>query len=75
MTVTAINGILSQQLPIAVVGGVGTTRTLSSILSDAFGPNYGGYSNFTIVYFSAGYLQEQNSSYWNPAQPSVTSTS
>ena len=36
MTVTAINGILSQQLPIAVVGGIGTTRTLSSILSDAF---------------------------------------
>src|SRR5262245_38224474 len=42
--------ISREALPIAVVGNVGDTVTLSSILTEAFGSNLGGYADFYVSY-------------------------
>jgi hypothetical protein len=64
-----------QQLPIDVVGAIGTEQSLSSILTAALGPNAGGYAEFWIAYEGASYLQSNDFSYWNTSDPVVTSLS
>jgi len=64
-----------EQLPIDVVGDVGSEVTLSSVLTAALGPNAGGYSEYQIAYFSAGYLAASDFSYWNLNDEVVSSFS
>jgi hypothetical protein len=64
-----------EQLPLDVVGAVGTSQTLSSILTAALGPNSGGYSEYWIAYDGASYLQSNDFNYWNTSDPVVSSLS
>src|SRR5262249_40681538 len=64
-----------QQLPIDVVGNAGSQQSLASILAAAFGPNFGGYSQFYLAYYGASDLQTNDFSYWNPNAPTVTTVS
>ena len=66
---------VDEQLPIDVVGTAGSTQTLSSILTAAFGPNLDGYTQFWIAYEGASYLQSEDFNYWNPSSPVVSSFS
>jgi Domain of unknown function (DUF4214)/RTX calcium-binding nonapeptide repeat (4 copies) len=63
-----------EELPVAVVAPVGSTVSLSSILTQAFGPDFDGYNQFWITYYGAAELQTTISplSYWDPVHPSIT---
>jgi hypothetical protein len=54
-----------EQLPIDVVGNIGSEVSLSSLLTAALGPNSGGYPWYQIVYYNASYLAANDLSYWN----------
>jgi hypothetical protein len=66
------NVFLYEALPVDVVGNVGSEVSLSSILTAAFGSNWGGYTEFWLAYYGANTLAEWDFSYWNPSNPSVS---
>jgi hypothetical protein len=66
-----MNTFLYEQLP-AEVGGSGSQVSLSTILTDAFGPNWGGYTQFWLAYYGASALSAWDFNYWNPSAPTVS---
>ena len=54
------------------VGIPGTQISLSTVLTDAFGSNWGGYTQFALAYYGAGALSAWDFSYWNPNNPSIS---
>ena len=67
---------IREELPIAVVAPVGSSVSLSSILTQAFGANFDGYSQFWIEYYGTAELQTAFAlplSYWDPVHPSISS--
>src|SRR6516165_5219605 len=58
---------LFQTLPVPVVGNVGDTVSLSTILTTEFGKNLDGYKDFYIGYFGSDALHYANGSlsFWN----------
>jgi hypothetical protein len=62
---------LDATLPIPVVATSGSVVKLSTILTAAFGPSFGGYSNFWLYYNGATQLAEWDFSYWDPNNPAV----
>jgi len=60
------NSFLFEQLPIDVTGNVGSQISLSTILTDAFGSNWSGYSEFWLAYYGAAALQTWDFNYWDP---------
>jgi hypothetical protein len=62
---------LYEMLP-PVVGDPGTDISLSTILTDAFGANWDGYTDFSLAWYDAAALAHWDFSYWDPNDPSVS---
>lgn len=60
-------------LPTPVVASAGSNVSLQTILTQEFGANFGGYTDFWIAYSGADTLQANDFSYWDPSHPSVSS--
>jgi Ca2+-binding RTX toxin-like protein len=70
---TAANPVfLDFTLPTAVFATAGSTVSLNSILTNAFGTNANAYSEFWITYYGASTLSGWDFSYWNLSNPQVT---
>ncbi len=54
------------------IGDPGTQVSLSTILTDAFGPGWDGYTNFWVAYYGADALADWDFHYWDPNDPSVS---
>ena len=64
-----------EQLPLDVVGDVGSQVSLSPILSAALGPNAGGYPWYQLAYYSPSELAANDFTYWNLSHEVVSSFS
>jgi hypothetical protein len=62
---------LYEMLP-PVVGDPGTEISLSTILTDAFGADWDGYTDFSLAWYGAGALSYWDFHYWDPNDPSVS---
>ena len=54
------------------IGDPGTDISLSTILTDAFGANWDGYTDFSLAWYDAAALAHWDFSYWDPNDPSVS---
>ncbi|WOH48860.1 calcium-binding protein [Bradyrhizobium sp. sBnM-33] len=63
---------LRQAFPIALQGSVGTTLSLSSLVTQAFGDNAGSITGAWLGYYGIEAMQAWNFSYVNPASPSIS---
>src|SRR5262245_18862515 len=63
---------LRENFPTAMIGPVGSTVSLSSLLSDAFGDNAQYITGVWLAYYGAPTLQEWNFQYWNMAAPALS---
>lgn len=63
---------LPVNFPTPVTGPVGSTVSLSSLLSGAFGENAQFISGAWLAYYGAPALQEWNFQYWDMAAPAVS---
>ena len=65
---------LYETLPTPVVGSFGQSVSLSDILTQEFGPKYGGYTDFYLSYYGADTLAQYDFKYWTDtpgSSPSV----
>jgi hypothetical protein len=69
----AVASYLYETLPTPVVGTFGQTVSLSDILAQEFGPNYGGYTDFYLSYYGADTLKQDNFKYWTDTPGSSSS--
>jgi Ca2+-binding RTX toxin-like protein len=58
-------------LPTPIAAEPGAVVDIETILSGAFGSNYGGYSDYLVAYYGPLQLQAWTFSYWDPTTPSV----
>ena len=54
------------------IGDPGTEISLSTILTDAFGPGWDGYTDFSVAWYGAAALAYWDFHYWDPNDPSVS---
>ena len=54
------------------IGAPGTDISLSTILTDAFGAGWDGYTEFSLAWYDAAALSYWDFSYWDPDDPSVS---
>jgi hemolysin type calcium-binding protein len=57
--------------PTPIAAESGAVVAIETMLTGAFGSNYGGYSDYLLAYYGPVQLQAWEFSYWNPSQPSV----
>ncbi|WFU66872.1 MULTISPECIES: hypothetical protein [Bradyrhizobium] len=67
-----MSSFLRQGFPIALQGSVGSTLSLSSLLTQAYGENAGSITGVWLGYYGAATLHDWNSSYVDPSSPSVS---
>ncbi|WP_456827820.1 hypothetical protein [Bradyrhizobium sp. USDA 4518] len=67
-----MSSFLRQGFPIALQGSVGSTLSLSSLLTQAYGENAGSITGVWLGYYGAAALHDWNSSYVDPSLPSVS---
>jgi Ca2+-binding RTX toxin-like protein len=71
-TGTAFNpAYLDNTLPMVIGASLNNQTSLSTIVTDAFGPGDGGYKDFWIGYYGAAALHAFDFSYWNLSNPHV----
>ena len=54
------------------IGDPGTEISLSTILTDAFGAGWDGYTEFSLAWYGAAALSAWDFRYWDPNDPSVS---
>src|SRR5262245_16901195 len=57
--------------PIPVAASPGAVVDIEALLSEAFGPGHGGYSEYLLAYYGPLQLHAWDFSYWDPDAPSV----
>lgn len=62
---------LANTLPFVVAAKPGADVSLQSILTKAFGSDFGGYQDFYLGYYGASALSTWDFSYWDPSHSSV----
>ena len=58
-------------LPTPIAAEPGAVVDIETILSGAFGSDYGNYSDYLLAYYGPLQLKAWEFSYWNPSTPSV----